>query len=563
MADGYITVDTKIDPEGFTEGLAKLRNLAKQGLAAVGASIEAALIDTLIVTLTIVASIAIAVTAIATAFIGAVTAAYGLWKAAEGIITQMVGAMDSTTEYAKQVQHVKDLFDSVKMATYAAFAPLIEFALPYIERIVHALVAVFNAIAVIIAKVLGLATVWQYVEGSTKKATGAAKGALAAFDQLNVLQQQQGENAGAGKFAPGDTETLWQELIAKIRKAWQDFLDWFWNTDLGKVLLKLWAVAVLTWNELVRLWGLFTAWWDLNVTQPLLVAIGIVWDWMKLKITEAWDWLVQTWWGASTWWYEHITKPIIDWITYWANWWGIVIWDMFLVFTLIWIKLSLWWWNNVTWPLIKWWLYWGTTIGLAVLGAWNKVVEIWGKASAWWKTNITDKFMEHIDNFVKHLKYAFGSGFAIAANIVIGFANSIIKAMNTVMSTAAVVWNALIHAANTAGEFIPSWKFIPDLVAPSIKIIPEMQMPKLATGAVIPPNSAFAAILGDQRSGKNIEAPEDLIRQIVREESGQGAGGDITIHFEGTLASFIQSLKPYIDKEDRRVGTSMVLGGIR
>ena len=42
----------------------------------------------------------------------------------------------------------------------------------------------------------------------------------------------------------------------------------------------------------------------------------------------------------------------------------------------------------------------------------------------------------------------------------------------------------------------------------------------LATGAVIPPNREFAAILGDQRHGTNIEAPEGLIRQIVREELG-------------------------------------------
>ncbi|MEE1199465.1 MAG: hypothetical protein U0L09_02325, partial [Christensenellales bacterium] len=34
--------------------------------------------------------------------------------------------------------------------------------------------------------------------------------------------------------------------------------------------------------------------------------------------------------------------------------------------------------------------------------------------------------------------------------------------------------------------------------------------------------------LGDQRSGTNIEAPADLIRQIVREELAGGAGNDET-----------------------------------
>lgn len=48
-------------------------------------------------------------------------------------------------------------------------------------------------------------------------------------------------------------------------------------------------------------------------------------------------------------------------------------------------------------------------------------------------------------------------------------------------------------------------------------------MPRLASGAVIPPNREFMAVLGDQRSGNNIEAPEALIRRIVREETGGSA----------------------------------------
>lgn len=52
------------------------------------------------------------------------------------------------------------------------------------------------------------------------------------------------------------------------------------------------------------------------------------------------------------------------------------------------------------------------------------------------------------------------------------------------------------------------------------------RIPYLATGAVIPPNSPFLAVMGDQKRGQNIEAPADLIRQIVREEAG--GGGNVT-----------------------------------
>lgn len=45
-----------------------------------------------------------------------------------------------------------------------------------------------------------------------------------------------------------------------------------------------------------------------------------------------------------------------------------------------------------------------------------------------------------------------------------------------------------------------------------------VSLPRLASGAVIPPNREFLAVLGDQKRGTNVEAPADLIRQMVREE---------------------------------------------
>lgn len=51
-------------------------------------------------------------------------------------------------------------------------------------------------------------------------------------------------------------------------------------------------------------------------------------------------------------------------------------------------------------------------------------------------------------------------------------------------------------------------------------------VPYLATGAVIPPRSEFLAVLGDQKNGRNLEAPESLIRQIIREETGGKTDGN-------------------------------------
>ena len=83
------------------------------------------------------------------------------------------------------------------------------------------------------------------------------------------------------------------------------------------------------------------------------------------------------------------------------------------------------------------------------------------------------------------------------------FANSHVKAINSMTSQTAKQMGALPDA--------------PKINVPSVQNI---RIPRLATGAIIPPNREFLAILGDQKSGNNIEAPEDLIRKIVREEGG-------------------------------------------
>lgn len=82
--------------------------------------------------------------------------------------------------------------------------------------------------------------------------------------------------------------------------------------------------------------------------------------------------------------------------------------------------------------------------------------------------------------------------------------------------------NVLVRGINKLSFDVPSW--VPGIggksLGFSIPLIPQVQIPRLATGAVIPPNQQFAAILGDQTHGRNLEAPEGLIRQIVREELG-------------------------------------------
>ena len=73
------------------------------------------------------------------------------------------------------------------------------------------------------------------------------------------------------------------------------------------------------------------------------------------------------------------------------------------------------------------------------------------------------------------------------------------------------------------------------------------QIPHLATGAVIPPNREFMAVLGDQSRGTNIETPEDLLRKIYREESG-GANAEVLSILQAILEAIRGGKVLMVDK---------------
>ena len=82
-------------------------------------------------------------------------------------------------------------------------------------------------------------------------------------------------------------------------------------------------------------------------------------------------------------------------------------------------------------------------------------------------------------------------------------------ALNGIVGGAVDILNGIIGGVN----------YIPGVDIPYVEA-PWISVPRLATGAVIPPNREFMAVLGDQRRGTNIETPESLMRQVVREETG-------------------------------------------
>ena len=89
---------------------------------------------------------------------------------------------------------------------------------------------------------------------------------------------------------------------------------------------------------------------------------------------------------------------------------------------------------------------------------------------------------------------------------------------------------------------------------------PKLNIPQLAKGAVIPPNKSFLAVLGDQKSGTNIEAPLSTIEEAVQNvlsRNGNLGGGVIenVIMLDGEVLYRSQK------NIERRKGVSFATGG--
>ena len=175
----------------------------------------------------------------------------------------------------------------------------------------------------------------------------------------------------------------------------------------------------------------------------------------------------------------------------------------------------------VDWVIEKW-----TAVKDWFRGLWEKVAS--GASSAW--QGIKDAFKSVPEWFQgkfrdawQKVKDVFSTGGRIWSGIKEGIentfrtvVNAIIRGMNTIIAVPFNKINSMLNAIRNASflgisPFKNMWGVNP---------LPVPQIPMLARGAVIPANRQFLAVLGDQRNGNNLEAPESLLRQIVREEAG-------------------------------------------
>lgn len=171
-------------------------------------------------------------------------------KIRSGMQEGFTNLMGYSEELANSIQSVKNSMSTLGNQIAAAFSPIVQMVIPWINQLISALSNAMTYVAQFIAALTGSSTFTKATQiqdkynkslGGTAKAADKARGALAKFDDLDVLQKQEDTSGGGGGAAVTDPADMFEE--AKVSDKWKNIADWFremWeNSDfyeLGKLL---------------------------------------------------------------------------------------------------------------------------------------------------------------------------------------------------------------------------------------------------------------------------------------------------------------------------------------
>lgn len=332
-------------------------------------------------------------------------------------------------------------------------------------------------------------------------------------------------------------ELLFSEVKALFDQIWQNafapFLDLLANIWTG-----LWEGWLNVWNE-----------YGEEIFSKIRQAISNTFD----TLQNIWDTIAAPIWQTfmdtlDKLWNEHF-RPL---------------WENIVEFVTLLGELATTIYNNFILPVVN---SFTDTFGPGISGAISFVVEILGGFLGA-VANVANGVLNSLNSILKFLIDVFeGNWNSVWERISNGFKgvwNGIVGVLEGAINLIIRGINWLISQLNKVGFSIPDW--VPAIGGKSfgfnIPKISEVSIPRLAQGAVIPPNSEFLAVLGDQKQGTNIEAPLDTIKRALMEamrEAGGNNGGiqQINLVVDGRVLA--QVVVPQINRMTQQAGKPVLL----
>lgn len=490
------------------------------------------------------------------------------------VFTAITQALAKVREWVKSVvmtnSEARESIAQLKGALLTLAQPLVSVVVPAFTMLVRVITAVINQISRLVALISGKsvkasANAAKSLNKETKalKGTGgAAKKAasdLAAFDEINQLSGDTADSAGGGGVSADDITpdfSYMDDISDRLKKIADAVLLIaaglaLWKVAsglpgaLGSILTKLSGILIAV-GGLILLWdGLSDAWNNgVNWKNLLESLAGVVALAGGLAITfgkvGAGIGLVVA--GAAM-----IITAFKDICDNGANLQN----TLMLIAGILATGIGFTFLTKSVLPL--------AIAGIAAILV--AMMKLTGNLEEFAK-NLKDNILGGIIQFIKgvftgDLKMALDGVKKVAKGIVNGiliivesFINNIIRGLN---------W--LIAKINSISLKVPDW--VPGVGgkgwSPHIGQMPSVTLPRLATGAVIPPNKEFLAVLGDQKSGTNIETPLATMVDAFKQAMAESGSGTTTVVVQLDGKEIARSTVKNINNMTRAAGKPVLL----
>lgn len=246
-----------------------------------------------------------------------------------------------------------------------------------------------------------------------------------------------------------------------------------------------------------------------------------LWESIKEIFSAAWAWISDLWQPVAEWFSTNVIEPIKEFFAPLTEFISGIFEGTWLIIQAIWKIVSTWFNTNVIQPLVNFFKPIVEKIGNFFKDLWEGIKTVWSTVAEWFKNKVLDP-----------IKNAFKLAFEGIKSIVKGIINGIIGIVEGLINRVISAINSFLSGFNTlataAGKLL-------DKDFSGVGRLNYVSLPRLAQGAVIPPNREFMAVLGDQKQGTNIEAPLETIKQALAEvlQGGNGGTMEVKLYLDG------------------------------
>lgn len=226
-------------------------------------------------------------------------------KIMTGIKEGFSNFVDYSSKFKSSIDSIKGSALTLKNSFASAFAPLVEIAIPYIQRVIDYLVKLLNVVGQVIAAITGQKTYTKAIKQTTaaiEEQNKAQNKQVSNLDKLNNLSSGSGGGTGGGAadmFEEVPIEDRWKDTADKIKKIGKDFfkpLKKAWDKE-GKFVMKAWKYALDEIKKLTKDIGRdFLEVWQQDKTVAMFEDIlhivgdiGLVVGNLAKNFREAWN----------------------------------------------------------------------------------------------------------------------------------------------------------------------------------------------------------------------------------------------------------------------------------